>query len=349
MSNRVDEEIRSVLHFGDEVGACVAAPDHRLLVALRRRLGEDGTVVSPARGLYALRAEWEELSPSERSLSLMRGFQRLHPGWVFCGPSAALAFGADVSYAAQRPFHVVAPGDSWPSKTGLLHYHGIKLGSYAGIDEDPVERSGIAVTPLARTVLDSLRWLNFREGMVVADFAIRGRDGRRDSLLGYFESRRGTCIGVDQAVHTLARADGRAESGGESIARAVMIEQGFMLPALQVEIPDPLNPGSTFRVDFAWLRSDGRVIVGECDGRKKLLDPGLAKGRSPQQVLDEQRKREGLITAYDVSVVRLTFEEALGEGELVRKLDFYGVPRLGSPLARAGETQPINWPSLLRR
>ena len=92
MSKMVDEEIRGLLRFGDEAGACVAAPDHRLLVALRRRLGEEGMVVSPVRGLYALRSEWEELGPSERSLSIMRGLQRLHPGWVFCGPSAALAF-----------------------------------------------------------------------------------------------------------------------------------------------------------------------------------------------------------------------------------------------------------------
>ena len=349
MSNRVDEEIRNALSLGDEVGACMAAPDHRLLMALRRRLGEDGTVVSPARGLYALRADWEQLSPSERSLSLMRGLQRLHPGWVFCGPSAALAFGADVSHAVQRPFHVVAPGDSWPSKTELLHYHGIKLASYAGIDEEPVERSGIVVTPLARTVLDSLRWLNFREGMVVADFAIRGRDSRRDSLLGYFESRRGTCIGVDQAVYTLARADGRAESGGESIARAVMIEQGFMLPALQVEIPDPLNPGSVFRVDFVWLRSDGRVIVGECDGRKKLFDPEMTQGKTPEEALMDQRRREGLLTAYDVSVMRFTYEEAAGVTELVRKLELYGVPRADSPLAGAGGEWTIDWSRMLRR
>lgn len=349
MSKMVDEEIRSLLRFGDAAGACVAAPDHRLRVALRRRLGEEGMVVSPVRGLYALRSEWEELGPSERSLSIMRGLQRLHPGWVFCGPSAALAFGADVSYGAQRPFHVMAPGGSWPAKTALLHYHGIALDAYAGIKENPVERSGIVVTPLARTVLDSLRWLDFREGMVVADFALRGREGKKDSLLRYLESRRGTCVGVDQASFTLERADGRAESGGESIARAVMMEQGFMLPALQVEIPDPLTPGSVFRADFVWLRADGRVIVGECDGKKKLFDKAMTRGKTPEEVLLGQRSREGLLTAYDVSVMRFTYEEAASVTGLVRKLELYGVPRADSPLARTGGECSIDWSKMLRR
>lgn len=122
-----------------------------------------------------------------------------------------------------------------------------------------------------------------------------------------------------------------------------------MLPDLQAWVPDPLRPGRWFRVDFVWVRADGRVIVGECDGKRKLIDPGLSGGRSVRQVLVGQREREGLITAYDVSVVRFTFEEAACVSELVRKLDLYGVPRLGSPLASTGEAPSIDWSALLRR
>lgn len=70
---------------------------------------------------------------------------------------------------------------------------------------------------------------------------------------------------------------------------------------------------------------------------------------SPQQVLLDQRRREGLITAYDVSVLRFTYEEAAGVTELVRKLDLYGVPRVGSPLAPAGPMPLPDWGALLRR
>ena len=344
MSKVVDGEVLALFE-GERTGACVSAPSHRMLEALRRRMGDEGAIVSPARGLYALSEQWGHLDPSEQTKSIMRGLQARHPGWVFCGPSAALVLGADVSHSLQRPFHVMASGESWPAKTGFVHYHGISLEQ----DEQPIVCDGIAVTPLERTTLDSLRWLGFREGMVVADCAVRGPAGRRDELEEYIRSHEGSCRGVTQALKTHASADARAESGGESIARAVMIEQGFMLPDLQVWVPDPLHPGRWFRVDFVWVRADGRVIVGECDGAKKLFDPELAQGRSPEQVLLDQRGREGLITAYDVSVLRFTYGEAAGVSELVRKLDLYGVPRLGSPLALAGEAPPIDWPLLLRR
>lgn len=346
MSEKVDRELRELFDAAGTAGACVLAPSHRLRVALRRRMGEDGTIVSPARGLYAEREAWERLDPTERSLSIMRGLQKLHPDWVFCGPSAALAFGADVSYALQRPFHVLAPGASWPARTNALCYHAVELGSYPG--ERPVTRAGIRVTPLPRTVLDCLRWMSFREGMVVADHALRARAGRRESLERYFRERAGTCHGVARALETLAAADGRAESGGESIARAVMIEQGFAMPQLQVEVPDPLHPGRSFRVDFVWVRADGRVIVGECDGKRKLFDPEMTRGRSPEEVLLDQREREGLLTAYDVSIVRFTYGEAAGVEGLVRKLELHGVPRANSPLALPADASLPDW-SLLRR
>lgn len=53
---------------------------------------------------------------------------------------------------------------------------------------------------------------------------------------------------------------------------------GYLLPTQQVEVPDPLHPGRTFCVDFVWVRADGRVIVGECDGLRKLLNPEMARG-----------------------------------------------------------------------
>ena len=40
----------------------------------------------------------------------------------------------------------------------------------------------------------------------------------------------------------MAYADGRSENGGESIVRGIMIDLGFALPELQVEIEDPLCP-----------------------------------------------------------------------------------------------------------
>ena len=347
MSEKVERELQTLFAEAEARGACATPSEKRLQVACLRRTGETGSVVSPARGIFARRCWWAELDFSKQTLAIMRAVQRRHPDWIFCGPSAALALGCDVPYAWQRPLHVLRESGNASARTALVVHHSALLDNDAR--ERPIWRSGLHVTPFPRTVLDSLRWMDFREGMVVADWALGVcRQGWKE-LAEYIRDHTGSLHGTEEALRTLAHATGLAESGGESIARAVMIEQGYMLPAEQVEVPDPLHPGRTFRVDFVWVRADGRVIVGECDGLRKLLDPEMTGGRSPRQVLLDQRKREGLITAYDVSILRFTYEEAAGVAELVRKLDLYGVPRLGSPLAPAGPMPLPNWGALLRR
>lgn len=348
MSEKVERELRELFAEAEGRGACLRPANERVRAACARRAGEDGEVVSPVRGLYARRTWWSALSFSEQTLAIMRSLQSAHPDWVFCGPSAALALGCDVSYSQQRPLHVMLESGSVSAPTALVTRHRLVLDSDR-MDERPQWVHGLHVTPLLRTILDSLRWMSFREGMVVADWAVGACGVSWQAFAAYARELSGSCRGVDHALVTFSWSTGLAESGGESIARAVMVEQGYVLPAQQVEVPDPLHPGRTFRVDFVWARADGRVIVGECDGLRKLLDPGMTGGRSPQQVLLDQRKREGLITAYDVSVIRFTYEEAAGVTELVRKLDLYGVPRAGSPLAPAGPMPLPDWGSLLRR
>lgn len=347
MSEKVERELRELFAEAEGRGACATPAEKRLQVACLGRAGETGTVFSPARGIFARRSWWEALGFSEQTLALMRAVQRRHPDWVFCGPSAALALGCDVPYAWQRPLHVLHESGNASARTALVVHHSTMLDD--DTRERPIWRRGLHVTPFFRTVLDSLRWMDFREGMVVADWALGVCRQGWQELVKYIGKRVGSLRGVRSALETLAHATGLAESGGESIARAVMVEQGYLLPAQQVEVPDPLHPGRTFRVDFVWVRADGRVIVGECDGLRKLLDPGMTGGRSPRQVLLDQRRREGLITAYDVSVLRFTYEEAAGVTELVRKLDLYGVPRLGSPLAPAGPMPLPDWGAPLRR
>ena len=348
MSEKVDRELQELFAEAEACGACLRPPEERVRAACARRAGEDGELVSPAHGLYARRAWWDALGYSAQTLAIMRSLQATHPGWVFCGPSAALALGCDVSYSQQRPLHVMLKSGSVSAQTALVTHHRLALNA-DDVRERPFEVRGVRVTPLLRTILDSLRWMSFREGVVVADWAMGERGVAWQEFVEYAYHRIGSCRGVKSALSTFVRATGLAESGGESIARAVMIEEGYLLPTQQVEVPDPLYPGRTFRVDFVWVRADGRVIVGECDGLRKLLDPKMTGGRTPQQVLLDQRKREGLITAYDVSVLRFTYEEAAGVSELVRKLDLYGVPRLGSSLVPTGPMPLPDWGALLRR
>lgn len=121
-------------------------------------------------------------------------------------------------------------------------------------------------------------------------------------------------------------ADGNSENGGESFARGVMIEEGFLPPRLQVEIPDPVEPGRMYRVDYLW-ETDGGVIVGELDGRDKLADPALRKGKSMADVLRDERTRESRLTATGAKVMRFSFKDVLDRKRFVRMLEAFGVPR----------------------
>ena len=49
--------------------------------------------------------------------------------------------------------------------------------------------------------------------------------------------------GVVTARRVARYADGLSESGGESKARALMIERGWQTPELQIELFDPVEPG----------------------------------------------------------------------------------------------------------
>lgn len=76
-------------------------------------------------------------------------------------------------------------------------------------------------------------------------------------------------------------ANPKSENGGESLARAIMLELGFVEPELQHEFPNPNHPQSPYRADFMW-KVNGKIIVGEFDGTDKYLieDRTLPDNRS---------------------------------------------------------------------
>ncbi len=72
-------------------------------------------------------------------------------------------------------------------------------------------------------------------------------------------------------METLVKyANPKSENGGESLARAVMLELGFVEPQLQHEFSNPNCPQSPYRADFMW-KVNGKIIVGELDGTDKYL------------------------------------------------------------------------------
>lgn len=129
-------------------------------------------------------------------------------------------------------------------------------------NDDIVIVDGLRVTPILQTVFDCMRWMPFAEGLVVAVSTLRARLVEKDQLIDYILSRESGVRGVPQAYVCAIHADGRAENGGESLSRAIMLELGFACPEPRVEVPNPINPGHPYRLDFAWRLANGQLFGG---------------------------------------------------------------------------------------
>lgn len=347
MEANLRNELEGLLLDAWESGGCLVLPRGET-GARRRALGravEEGWCVSPGSGMFAPTALWNALRRDSRHLALARGLQRLHPDWVFCGPTAGVALGLSVSWTTIEKVHVATTRGAYRRESSTAEFHPIRERRLK-----VVEAGGLRVTSLERTVLDCLRWMGFAHAMAVADSALRmsGPDGEK------FVQR---VLSLGRGLHGLKRvedvllcADPRAESGGESIARARMCQLGFSCPELQVEVPPVTRDSGEYRVDFLWKRSDGRVIVGELDGAEKRTNPQMTEGRTVEQTLMDERLRESRITLYDVAVLRFSYAQTCELEKFAQLLDDFGVPRAGSPLALPpGVPTSVDWESLRRR
>lgn len=283
------------------------------------RLAHAGQLVVPMPRLYARKTYWEELNERERMLHKMRGLYSMDSGVVFAGTSAAVAHGLWVSYdVLGRP--VIATSASAHSRSSST------IERVVVDDWDVTMSSGVRVTPLVRTVYDCLRSLPFAEGLVIADSALRSigaRSSDLEDMLAKYAGRRN----YEKVRRVASLADGRSESEGESLARASMIELGFALPDLQVEVPDLFDEGSSYRVDFVWEVPTGGVVLGEFDGREKYTNKDMTGGGDALDALIAERRRESRLTLLQVPVMRFGYQEVRNPELFERTLETFGVPR----------------------
>lgn len=114
---------------------------------------------------------------------------------------------------------------------------------------------------MVQTAADCMRALPFGESLAVADSALRTLCEDRSSFVepihGFVFDKRGAQI----AVAVAKRANPSSESGGESIARSIVLQEGIELPRLQAGLPNPSNPDWPYRADMLW-RGTRRWPVG---------------------------------------------------------------------------------------
>ncbi|HJW00874.1 MAG TPA: hypothetical protein VJ617_17410 [Arthrobacter sp.] len=185
---------------------------------------------------------------------------------------------------------------------------------------------GLSVTSRVVTVLDIAAAVPFPEAAVPLDHVLKPDSSRglpaltKAELLAAMAGRYSAA--TERRVRSAVEfADFRSGSAGESYSRGLIHMAGFEAPILQYEVRS--SAGRVAFTDFYW---EGSRTVGEFDGIEKYLKPEYLQGRTPGQVVVDEKLREDRIRATGRNVVRWVWSE-LWRGELEGMLSSAGVPR----------------------
>ena len=263
-------------------------PDARI-----RRLVRQGVLVPVGHGAYVRAKDVGGDQAGEHALRVAAVLAIARPGPAGSHRSAAVIHGLDL-LAPWRPdgaITVTRPV-GLGSGTGPAGVH-VHVAALPG--EHVTMRSGVRVTSVARTVVDLARTSPFRDGVVVADSALRNGQTSKEELLAVVAD----CTkwpGIQQARLVVDFCDGQSESALESISRVAFRDHGLPAPELQVWVGGE-ETGVVGRADFLWRRYQ---TIGEADGAVKYADTKRAIS---------QLRRDAALRRAGFQVVHFTWYE----------------------------------------
>jgi hypothetical protein len=291
-------------------------PSHRRrLIAEARR----GRVRRLTAGRYVLTSAWEAASEHERHRARVRAVLPGASERLVVSHESAVAL-HDLPWIGPFPDSVTVtdPGRS----AGQRRAHLQKAGG-AGRDLQTTQVQGHCVTSLVVTAVDIALRASFPAAVVVLD-AVLARGVARQAIMDELAGREPRPRSRTRARQAIAFADGASGSAGESICRLRMAELGFPRPVLQQPFSD--ETGLIGVVDF-WFPEQG--IVVEFDGMVKYRSTEMRGGRTPEQVVIDEKVREDRLRARPTvrTVVRLVWVDTQNDDLLVGKLTAAGLPR----------------------
>lgn len=293
-----------------------------------------GHLAAVTRGVYVEAPLWNEATYEERHRAIVRATASLHPHVVFGSLSAALIWQRPLLGAPpSRPEAIVWGASGGRSNRGVL-----TRTSAAPFDIEYVD--GVAVTGLARTLVDVARFARFSTAVAMLDQGLGtptlGDRSPANSRLTraelIAELGQGTHIGRARASVALDFANPGAGSPGETLSRIEIARGGFPSPCLQQEFRD--SEGLIGFTDFFW--EDFRLI-GEFDGQGKYLRNEFLRGRTTAEVVMAEKRREDRLRRLGFFVVRWEWADILTPQRLRLKLLEAGL-RAGSSI------RPMNVP-----
>ncbi|MEQ7124566.1 type IV toxin-antitoxin system AbiEi family antitoxin domain-containing protein [Actinopolymorpha sp. B11F2] len=268
-----------------------------------QRLVSSGEWHRIRRGVYIDAHTYETMSPNRRHLVEVRSaLLRVDGPAVASHWSAGVVHDLDMAEADLSLVHLTRPElRSARIEAGVCHHRG-------ALEARTVcAAGGVAVTSVARTVLDLARLSSFDAGVVVADCGLRRGVNRSELVTELLACR--DWAGSRTASRVVAFADGRSESPGESLARVAFDELRLPTPELQAVFRT--RDGSVVaRTDFLF-REYG--TVAEFDGRRKYYRD-LGNDADPGEVVWREKLREDALREhFGLEVVRLTWADLAPE------------------------------------
>jgi len=249
------------------------------------------------RNRYIEEARWQGLWNEGRHLVEVLAVHENSdvPGPVFWGPSAAVLHQLPLCRLAPENVHTVILGRRHGRSRADVVWHNVGITA-----ADIVEVDGIRCTSLDRTVLDMACFTAPVTGLCAADAAlrresVRGHDYDAAAAAGWHERlrRRAESVsirGIRKARDVISFADGRAQLPGESVSRLHLRELGYRDLMLQTHVVGPEQ--EDYWLDFGFPRSR---VFGEFDGEVKYRDAAMRKGRTLDEVLLAEKRREDVI------------------------------------------------------
>lgn len=299
----------------------ILAKDLSILGGNSRPLSMDakaGKLVRIRHGVYVDAPQWQKLESWERyALNVEAAAECLAAPTIFSHHSAASIHGIP-TILRHQPVHALTTYTGGGRSRAGVRRHLVAAGS-----ERAQEVNGFLVTDRIRTVLDIAASVPFAEAVVPVDFLLnRKRNSQPVTKEQLLDGISGTYSKAAVRRITAAVKFGAGNSGspGESYARGLMHVLGFETPLLQYAVN---TSRGTVYTDYYW---EGLGLVGEFDGREKYMKPEYLQGRTPSQVVIEEKAREDAIRAAGRRVFRLVWSD-LTVSKLERVLESAGVPR----------------------
>ncbi|WP_403020589.1 hypothetical protein [Salinibacterium sp. GXW1014] len=255
-----------------------------------RRAVSEGDLVRVVPGTFVSRDAWVQADGmGQHRLRVLATAERIGADVVFSHRAAAAIWGIRMLSPWPDTVDVTVEPASGGRSSGRIRRHCRDL---AGVEV--VEHQGMLVTSPAQTVVDLARKLRFADAVACIDSALhRRRKGGRLTMRGEVLER----VSVAEGARGWRRArvaagfsTDRSDSVEESHSRVQIHLLGFPPPVLQLPFSD--HEGQIGEVDFAWPEF---AHVGEFDGASKYLDESLREGRTVEQVVLEEKRRENRI------------------------------------------------------